>query len=162
MTAKSDDAILLSTTIERLTRVLHEQRRVLITAGCDEQIAYEYIALIRFLRSATPEELRRVFPERASTPKVTIKELEQSDSELVNMSGREIERLISNVSTPRKILERIAIHRFRVPSGSMRSFSNRKMLVEKLTTLLHNEQAHATIETVARGQGNSSAMRDES
>jgi hypothetical protein len=34
----------------------------------------------------------------------------------------------------------------------MRSFSNREMLVNKLATLLHNEQAHTAIENVARGQ----------
>ncbi|MGO9304923.1 MAG: hypothetical protein ACLP3R_14730, partial [Candidatus Korobacteraceae bacterium] len=63
----------------------------------------------------------------------------------------EILKLLNNEETPRSDLEQIAIVRFSVPSGSMRSFSNKRMLVDKLRTLVENERAHETIGEVARG-----------
>ena len=125
---------------------------MLITAGCNEVILVQYTSLIQFLKSATTDELRRIFPEPAIIHKDT-EEPERSEGQISDMSTAEVQTLIDDESTTRKLLERIAIYRFRVPRGSMRSFSNRRMLVEKLSTLLRNEQTHATIETVARGGG---------
>jgi hypothetical protein len=139
--------------VDRLVRVLSDQRRVLATAGSNARIVDEYGALIQFLKSATSVELCRIFPNLTKTRKKGIEEPEWSEEQLADLSAVEVQRFIADESTSRKSLERIAIYRFRVPRGSMRSFSNRDMLIEKLSTLLRNEQAHTTIETVARGQG---------
>ena len=72
--------------------------------------------------------------------------------ELRSSSLDDIERLVSNDATPRKNLEFVAIQRFSVPRGSMRSFSNRRMLVDKLRALIDNERTHEAIREVARGQ----------
>jgi hypothetical protein len=137
---------------ERLVKLLSDQRRALVTAGCDETILVQYAALIRFLKSATANEIGRIFVEPAITRKTEAEETEWSDEQVSNMPGAKVQSVIDDDSTLRKLLERIAILRFHVPRGSMRSFSNRQMLVAKLLTLLQNEQTHATIETVARGQ----------
>jgi hypothetical protein len=65
----------------------------------------------------------------------------------------EIEQLVNRVDLSRKDLEHIAIQRFSVPRGSMRSFSNRQMLLDKLHSLISNERTHETISSVARGEG---------
>lgn len=142
-----------SSKIDKLLKVLVEQRRALVAAQSDETLLDQYGALVRFLRAANLEELRRIFPEHAPSYKSAVpEEPEFSEAELANMPGEEVARIINDESTPRKYLERIAIYRFQVPRGSMRSFSNREMLVNKLSTLLCNEQAHSAIEAVARGQ----------
>jgi hypothetical protein len=145
--------------IERLVKTLVEQRRALVAAECDETLLEEYAALIRFLRSATANELRRIFPRTGLARNFEREVLEQAEVEIAGMSRADVERLINDDSTTRRELERIAIHRFQVPRGSMRSFSNRAMLVDKLSALLRNEQAHTAIETVARSQGELSGFR---
>ena len=79
-----------------------------------------------------------------------------SDEDLRNASLAEIEKLVMNEGTSRKNLERIAFQRFSVPRGSMRSFSDKQMLVDKLRTLIDNERTHETIGAVARGQSKQS------
>lgn len=143
-----------SSKIDKLLKVLGEQRRMLVAAESDETLIDQYGALIRFLRAANVEELGWIFSEHPPSYKsAASEELEISEAELANMPRDEVERIISDESTPRKYLERIAIYRFQVPRGSMRRFSNREMLVGKLSTLLQNEQAHSAIEAVARAQG---------
>jgi len=137
---------------------LSEQRRVLVAAGCDPALADDYAALIRFLRRARPEELRRIFVGRSMDYGPPDK-VDRPKAELANMSASELENLINDSGAPRKLLEQVAILRFHVPRGSIRSFSNREALVEKLLTLLRNEQAHSTIETVARQQGKLPGVR---
>jgi len=144
--------------VATLLRVLGEQRRALIAAGCSDMILHQYQALIQFLQAATPRELEGIFGNTLSLPHQ--KRLDESnEKEMSNLSDVEIEGLVNEARTPRTTLEKIAIYRFRVPRGSMRSFSNREMLVEKILTLLQNEQAHRAIEKVARGQGELPGMR---
>ena len=146
---------------DKLIRLLMEQRRALVVAESGENILKEYSALINFLRSATASELRRIFPGAEPTPPTVRQEINQTEAEISNLSRADVEKLINDEATLRKDLERIAIFRFRVPRGSMRSFSNREMLVNKLSALLSNEQAHTAIETVARGQAELPGIRSE-
>lgn len=136
--------------IARLLKLLNEQHRVIVAAGGNKQIISEYSALIRFLKSASAQELDHIFSTPSLLHSQQFYEPELAETELVDISRSEVEKLIGNEATPRRYLESIAIHRFKVPRGSMRSFSSRGMLVEKLQTMLRNEQAHAAIETVAR------------
>ena len=68
------------------------------------------------------------------------------------MSLGDLEELVNNEGTSRADLEFVAAERFSVPRGSMRSFSNREMLIAKLRTLIGNERTHQTIGAVARGE----------
>jgi hypothetical protein len=72
--------------------------------------------------------------------------------ELRNASLDDLDRIVGNDATPRKDLEFTAVERFSVPRGSMRSFSNRKMLVDKLRVLVDNERTHEAIGEIARGR----------
>jgi len=137
--------------IAKLLKLLDEQHRVLIAAGGDKRIILEHGALIHFLKCATTSELNRIFAMSRTVPSQARSEPDLlPETELADISSGEVEKIIENEATPRRYLESIAIHRFKVPRGSMRSFSNRTMLVEKLQTMLRNEQAHVAIETVAR------------
>ena len=152
-----------SGSIRTLLRVLSKQYDALNSAGSSQSLLKDYSALIRFLRSARKDEIERVFSRTTTpVPKSAQAELQYSDSHLCDLSIDELDKLINDEATPRTFLERIAIHRFRVPRGSMRSYSNRRMLVDKLSTLIRNEQAHATIDDVARGQSRHSSDKPES
>lgn len=138
--------------IKTLLKVLSKHYDILVSAGSDKTLLKEYSALLKFLRSMKREEFDRIFSRTsARLPKLPQSQPQFDDSEIVNFSIAQLDNLINEEGTSRKLLERIAIHRFNVPAGSMRSFSNRRMLVEKLLTLVQNEQAHSTIDSVARG-----------
>jgi hypothetical protein len=134
-----------------LLKVLTAHFRELVAAKSDGNVLRQYSALLRFLKSGKADFLeaaahtdQRVGASRR-LPSI-------SEEELRRASLDDIARLVSDEATPRKDLEFIAIERFSVPRGSMRSFSNRRMLVEKLLTLIANERTHETISAVARGQ----------
>ncbi len=152
-----------SGSIRTLLKVLAKQYDVLNSAGSSQTLLKDYSALVRFLRSARKDEIERIFSRTTKpVPKSAQSELQHSDSDLYDLSIDELDKLINDEATPRTFLERIAIHRFRVPRGSMRSYSNRRMLVEKLSTLIRNEQAHVTIDDVARGQSRHPSDKSES
>jgi len=75
-----------------------------------------------------------------------------SEEDIQKASLNDLGRLVNDEAIPRRDLEHIAIQRFSVPRGSMRGFSNKQTLVEKLRSLIDNERAHETIGAVARGE----------
>lgn len=145
----------------RLYDVLAAYRRALIAAGCDQSVLDEYSTLLQSLKSRKgtfgglhPPQNRdlKYHDEHSRRPlKRSVEE-----SELMESSLERLEDLVRDETVARKDLERLAIQRFSVPRGSMRSFSNRNMLVEKLLTLIRNEQAHQTIGRVARREDENS------
>lgn len=149
--------------IERLLKLLDEQRRVLITANSDKKLIAEYEALVKFLKSASTQELKQIFTGLPVIGKSVIRDdpylahdqvsfLHIEGDNFLSLSTSELEKLVLDEKTSRRQLEQIAINRFKVPKGSIRSFSNRGLLVDKLMTLLLNEKAHTAIEAVAKRQ----------
>jgi hypothetical protein len=141
--------------LDKLFRVLTEQYRTLSAAQADQEVLSKYNALIRFLRKASDKELHRIFGHAAPAADKagSGRRAPIPDAEIANMTLSDVEKIINDESATRKDLERVAVYRFHVPAGSMRSFPNRDRLISKLLTFLRNEQAHRTIESVTRGQG---------
>lgn len=133
-----------------LLGLLTKQYELLVAAKCDESILKEFSALLRSLRNAKVSEHKGIFESGTSSARGRQRLPQVSDETIARMSLGDVEKLLDDDTTPRKLLERVAILRFRVPKGSMRSFANRRMLIDKLAALVGNEQAHTTIETVAR------------
>jgi hypothetical protein len=77
-------------------------------------------------------------------------DLQLEGRDLKALSLDEIWEIITDDEASRKVLERIAIERFAVPKGSMRSFPNMLLLREKLMTLVRNDAAHNTISLISR------------
>ncbi len=142
-----------NTESEKLVRVLTAHFKALVEAQSDEALLTEYSALLRFLRSRRSDFFHPRARDPHPNPKARKTPLSAASREkLQDASLDELERLVNDDRTSRRHLEAIAIQRFSVPSGSMRSFSNRQMLVEKLRSLISSERTHDTIGTVARGQ----------
>lgn len=134
-----------------LLKVLTAHFKALAAAGSDEAVLKEYGALLRFLKSRdanfleSRERAKRRTDLHQRSPKIT-------DEQLREASLDDLDTIIRDEATARCDLEFIAIQRFSVPRGSMRSFSNKQMLIEKLRALISNERAHETIGAVARGR----------
>jgi hypothetical protein len=134
-----------------LLKILSAHYNALIAAGGDNAVLKQYAALLRFLKSEKgrflddPDE---AVQRTGAGPRLT----GLNEEDLRRASLDDVVKLVNDDATPRKDLEYIAIERFSVPRGSMRSFSNRRMLIDKLLTLIDNERTHETIGAVARGQ----------
>lgn len=137
--------------VELLVKVLTAHYESLVSAQSNAGLLREYAALLRFLKTrkgrAYDASKRKARPPRVSGPTHW-----PSSESVAEASLDDIERIVSDEKSSRKQLEQIAIYRFSVPSGSMRSFSSKAMLVEKIQTLIRNERTHDTIGEVARGE----------
>jgi len=134
-----------------LLRFLTAQYNALVAAGASESLLREYSALLRFWRLNRDVVLKDVahISSHGERP-IGIPSI--PDQQLRTASLSEVDRLVNREDISRRELEHIAIQRFSVPRGSMRSFSNRQMLLDKLRTLIGNERTHETISSVARGE----------
>ncbi|GAA0652085.1 hypothetical protein GCM10009424_31700 [Sphingomonas ursincola] len=72
------------------------------------------------------------------------------DKDIATLPEPEIEAMINDEDVTRRTLERIAIERFAVPKGSMRSYPNIMLLKEKLRTLMQNDVAHQAISEISK------------
>ena len=134
-----------------LLKILTAHYNALVLARSDDNVLKQYSALLRFLRSQSHDFLNDHAPTKHHNEKSEFSPalFEQG---LETASLDDLQSLVTNEQVSRKHLEQLAIERFSVPRGSMRSYSNRKMLVEKLRSLIDNERAHQIIGAVARGQ----------
>ena len=131
-----------------LLKVLTAHYHSLVSARSDETILKQFSNLLRFLKRQNTDFLETSVskkPESSRLPLLTPEELRGASLD-------DLDKLVNADATTRKDLEFIAIERFSVPRGSMRSFSNKEMLVEKLRALIRNERAHDTIGAIARGE----------
>lgn len=135
-----------------LLRVLTAQYDTLRVARSDPALLDKFAALLKYPRSVNLDDMERILSVQI-LPKISnTSSFDIANGPLADVSLDEIERIANNEATSRKELEQIAIQRFKVPKGSMRSFSTKDMLVEKILTLVRNERAHTIIGNVARGE----------
>lgn len=140
--------------ITGLLRVLHAHYETLVAARSDAVIVKQYAALLRFLKSNNGRFLGEEPSEAAQHSRSAKEAARLNEGILRAASLDDVAKLVNDEATSRKTLELIAIERFSVPRGSMRSFSNKRMLVDKLLTLIDNERTHETIGAVARAKTN--------
>lgn len=134
-----------------LLKVLTAHYHALVAARSDDTVLRQFAALLRYMKSGNARFLHEApQAKRDANAQKALPTL--SDEDLRKASLDDLQKLIEDESTPRKNLEKIAIQRFSVPRGSMRSFSNKQMLIDKLHTLIGNERTHMTIGAVARRQ----------
>lgn len=136
-----------------LLKALTAHYRALVSARADEIVLRQYASLLRFLKSNPPDFLDERGDAKVARAARVRPVPSINEEELHKASLNDLEAIVTDAKTARKDLEFIAIQRFSVPHGSMRSFSNREMLVDKLRTLIGNERAHQAIGAVAREHG---------
>jgi hypothetical protein len=136
----------------KVLSLLDLHRRALQLAGASPEVLSTYSRIVDFLRGLSPSQIEGL-GELKTAPTFSKKLIE--GSRLESLSLEEIEKIVADDKSPRRVLERIAISRFHVPKGSMRSFQNVEMLREKILIRIQNERTHRAIGELAstsRGQ----------
>jgi hypothetical protein len=135
-------------TYRKVLGILEANFRLLMHAGASKDVLETYSQILKHLKDVHFNQISGGAKGAQSKPKRQ-KEI-VSEEEIVNASLDEIERLVEDKDAPRKLLEIIAVARFNVPRGSLRSFSNMGLLRDRILTHIRNERVHQTISSVAR------------
>ena len=144
----TDEKLLLSKYREAV-RILDAQRRLLIDAKSSPEIIETMGAIMRHLHGLSDIGIIKI--TGGARHKQTLKERPRKHAaEAAAMTLAEVEKALDNPKTSRTQLEAIAVGRFQVPSGSLRSLGALEQLREKIMTLVQNERAHETISSVAK------------
>jgi hypothetical protein len=136
----------------KLLALLEIQRRTLTVAGSSNEIIKSYSQTLAFLKRLSRVQILELHGAAPVSRKPRAPSL-VTDFQPLSLSLSEIEDIARNEKTPRKVLEEIAVTRFHVPKGSLRSFQNIEMLREKIIIRIQNERTHKTIDEVARQSG---------
>lgn len=128
-----------------IARYLHGVKVLNEDIGGSSEVSQALDGLCRYLAKTHVSEIEKViYQSSEKANKVT--EVAALDS----LDADALDKLVRSVETPRRVLEEIAIWRFGVPSGSMRSFPNVGILREKILNLIDNERAHTVIGAAAK------------
>lgn len=136
-----------SSTYRRAVRLIEMQRKILAESDAPSDLLDAYSRIVRHLNKQSVREIQKLMG--IDRPPVDTDGTTISPDILQRMTKAEVERLIASPDTPRKQLENVAVYRFGVPKGSMRSFSNVARLRDKLQTLVDNERSHDIIGSIA-------------
>lgn len=134
---------------KKAVRIISSQREQLRHADAPQSIIDALEKIVSHLNRLPPHAVNRLIGNAGQkSPKQ--ERLEQQIERAKSLSIKEVERIIERSEISRLELEAIAIGRFEVPKGSMRSFTNIDLLREKLQTFVQNEKSHIAISRLAK------------
>jgi hypothetical protein len=129
-------------------KILDGQRRMLTDAGADADIIKGFEAIVRHLHRMPEHQITRLLGREKEGGSHLAREKAIRDAQTLSLE--EVDSRLYSENVSRSELEAIAIGRFHVPRGSMRSLRNMDLLRQKIQTLVENERMHATIADVAK------------
>ena len=129
-------------------RIVDAQRRAMVEADARTEVIQALEAVIKFLNRMPDHQVARLMGDDRAKP--TNLRRDEAIKSAASMSLEDVDRMLSDESVTRLELEAVAIGRFHVPRGSMRSLGNLGILREKLRTFVQNERTHTTITELAR------------
>jgi hypothetical protein len=132
-----------------LLELLELERRKYAKANVPNGVQRAFGALLKHLNRFSSADILTLYGQPAAKSRKSETRL-PSVKELSAMPLEEIEGLVANEATPRRLLEEIAVARFHFPRGSLRSLANMKLLKEKIDTRIRNERAHHEISSAAQ------------
>jgi hypothetical protein len=130
-------------------RLIDGQRRLLQDAHADPAVLRAYEAIIRYLYKMPSGQLDRLLGRKQS-PSRARQNLDERAADATDMPLSKVEHMLVDEAVTRTELEAVAIGRFNMPRGSMRSIGNIDHLKELIASFVHNERAHQSITEVAR------------
>ena len=133
-------------------RLIEAQRQMLVDAGADGKLVRAFEAVVRHLFSLSEPQAVQFLRSPTARSAATARRLVDAPK-MASLELDEVERLATDLGTPRTVLESIAVGRFKVPRGSLRSAGNSDQLREKILSMMRNERAHTTIAEVAKKTG---------
>jgi hypothetical protein len=126
-------------------KILEAQAQVLKDARSASGITSTLDSIIQHLSKLTDAQIMRLRTTRPDKER-----LKSLWSKAASMTLLDVELALEDERTTRVQLEAIAVGRFQVPRGSLRSLQNIGFLREKIRTMAQNERAHEAINSVAK------------
>lgn len=130
-------------------KLLDAQRRILLDAGAAPRVTDAISAIIKHLHSLPSASVEKIVAGSRYKDAVRSRR-ERAAAAVANMTLDAIELAARDEKATRLQLEAIAVGRFQVPSGSLRSLGGIDQLREKIATLVDNERAHEAISSVVK------------
>lgn len=144
---KAGNHILIS--YRKVLRLLDKQRRILTDVDSDPNVIRVFETLLEHLQGLSDLQILQIVQGRKfSETYAALRPVIASD--VSKMTLDDVQKIVEDADTPRGIIETIAIGRFQVPKGSLRSIGNLVQLREKVLTMARNERAHTTIAEIAK------------
>lgn len=136
--------------IRRYRKVLSLQERTLKYVQSIElapELVQTYKALLHHLRTRTDEQILAMLGKHSgqAAQKRDVASDNLTDEAIGRFTLDEARDQIMMESISRRLLERIAAVRFGVTKGAMSSLKSREALVQKILTLINNEETHNSI-----------------
>jgi len=130
-------------------RLLDMQRRAVVEARAEQGVVDALGAIIQHLHSLSEAQVLRLGSGKHQREFAKSRKLDAANK-ASTMTLSDVEQALNDESVTRLQLEAIAVGRFQVPSGSLRSLRNIELLRDKIAILTQNERAHETINSVAK------------
>lgn len=130
-------------------RLLDNQRRYLADVKADEELVLILGAIVRHLSTLSERQIAQIL-ESSKAPQSPGVRLAKLADEMVDLPLSKVLEMLRDEKTPRFMIEAIAVGRFRVPKGSLRSTGNLQQLRDKVLAMAQNERTHETIVEVTR------------
>jgi hypothetical protein len=134
-----------SRTLKKLVKMMELHLKTLEASSSDQAIVKAYAAVIEFV-DLEGSNIIDFDDGPVNDPRDHYKYIEEAKS----MSLDSLEKLLSAEGVSRRSMEYVAIYRFGVPKGSMRSIGTKDDLREKLLVMIRNQRVHKTIGEVAK------------
>jgi len=140
-------------THRELLSLFERTYKYLDSVHADRSLLDAYKRLLRYLLNRPDETVYQILGNPSHSLSMPVREpaLGLTDQEINCLTGERIQELASDPKLRRKDLERIAAIRFGVSKGALSSLRSRRALLDKLATLIGNEQTH---ESIGRAAGN--------
>lgn len=121
--------------------IIEGQIRALTASGASPSVIKALKSIVQNAKKdlgETPKHRKEAYEEKK----------ENITKNYYDASLSEIERII-NENPSRMDLESIAIQRFNVPKGSIRSLGGKEGIIRAITSFIRNQKAHTTISDLA-------------
>lgn len=132
--------------------LLHERTlRYLESSKSDPNLLKNYKLVNSYLKNLDDSEICSILAPKVkkSAPAKAQQPHELEDNQIESLTIENIEEILMRGNSPRKYLERIAVVKFGVSKGGVSSLPNRDAVIEKIHTMINNEQSHKTIAKLA-------------
>jgi hypothetical protein len=135
--------------LKEALQVIDLQRKILSDAKADDLLVKDLSSLVRYLQSMSNSQASHILEKAHRRSQEQKKTYHDAISQVYNLSLDGILKIINNEDVTRAELESIAVGRFQVPKGSLRSLGNMDQLKTKVNNLIQNERSHQTISKLA-------------
>ncbi|MGN7124228.1 hypothetical protein [Methylorubrum thiocyanatum] len=130
-------------------QVIDSQRKILSDSKSDEMLVRDLSAIVRYLNSMSISQASHILEKAHRRGHDQKKNQAEDFTQAYNLNLDDIQSIIDSENVTRGELESIAVGRFQVPKGSLRSIGNMEQLKMKVSTLVQNERSHQTISKLA-------------